>query len=87
MNPRVKAVIPQANFVLQLQFENGEFRIFDVKPYLEKGFFQELKDPAYFRSVQPVLGTIQWPRGQDFCPDTLYELSEPLSESLAFASV
>ena len=72
MLPRVKHVKTNADYTLTLKFTNGETRIFDVKPYLDKGIFKELRDKAYFSSVRPFLGSIQWPNGQDFCPDTLY---------------
>jgi hypothetical protein len=60
--------------------------VFDVKPYLDKGIFKELRALSLFNSVKPVLGSIQWQNGQDFCPDTLYLDSvslEPLSEPFA----
>ncbi len=72
MNPRVKKVTPNADYTIALTFENGEQKIFDVKPYLDKGIFKELKDRKKFNSVKPILGSIQWQSGQDFCPDTLY---------------
>ena len=72
MNPRVQAVKPNADYTLTLTFANGEVQYFDVKPYLDKGIFQELKDISVFNSVQPFLGSVQWTGGQDFCPDTLY---------------
>lgn len=73
MNPRVKNVKPNANdFTLRITFTNGEVGIFNVKPYLEIGIFRELKDVSLFNSVKPVMGSIQWKNGQDFCPDTLY---------------
>jgi hypothetical protein len=72
MNPRIKKVTPNLDYTITLTFENGEQKIFDVKPYLDKGIFQELKDPKKFNSVKPCLGSIQWQGGQDFCPDTLY---------------
>jgi hypothetical protein len=87
MNPRVKAVKPNPNHTLTLVFTNGEVRVFDVKPYLEKGIFQELKNSGYFGSVRPFLGSIQWPHGQDFCPDTLYLDSEPVSSNASLDSV
>ena len=77
MNPRVIMVQPQKDYSLILEFENGEKKVFDVKPYLEIGIFNELKNINTFVSVKPVFGTIQWPNGQDFCPDTLYLESEP----------
>ena len=72
MNPRVKDVKPNPDYTLTLIFNNGEKKIFDVRPYLEKGIFKELKNSKIFNSVQPFLGSVQWPHGQDFCPDTLY---------------
>jgi len=72
MNPRIKDVRPEKNFSLILTFTNGEVKIFDVKPYLGIGIFQELKDLSLFNSVKPFLGSIQWANGLDLCPDTLY---------------
>ena len=79
MNPRVKTVKPQKNHTLILTFTNDEIRVFNVKPYLNQGFFKELNELRYFCSVQPFLGSIQWPNGQDFCPDMLYVDSVPVS--------
>lgn len=72
MNPRVKAVKANSDYTLTLTFTNDEVKIFDVKPYLDKGIFRELQDIGLFYSVRPCLGSIQWKNGQDFCPDTLY---------------
>ena len=44
MNPRVKAVKPNLNYTITLLFTNGETKSFDVRPYLDKGIFRELKD-------------------------------------------
>lgn len=79
MNPRVKAVKPNSDYSITIQFTNDEVRRFDVKPYLDKGFFQDLKEMSEFNSVKPFLGSVQWQGGQDFCPDTLYEESVPLA--------
>lgn len=72
MNPRVKHVKPNSDYTITITFTNGEVKLFDVKPYLTKGIFQELNDKKIFNSVRPVLGTVQWVNGQDFCPDMLY---------------
>lgn len=72
MNPRVKEVYPIENYQLRLIFTNGEEKIFDTKPYLEKGVFQQLKDPEEFNSVRPFMGSILWNNDIDLCPDTLY---------------
>jgi hypothetical protein len=79
MNPRVKAVKPNPDYTILLLFSNGEVGSFDVKPYLDKGIFHELRDLQVFNSVRPFLGSVQWQNGQDFCPDTLYLDSVPVS--------
>lgn len=83
MNPRVKAVKPISDYRLILTFENNEIKIFDVSPYLTKGVFRELTDLRLFNAVRPMLGSIAWANGQDFCPDTLYLDSEPLPRNAA----
>jgi hypothetical protein len=72
MNPRVKTVTPQSDFTLLIGFSSGEKKVFDVKPYLDKGVFSELKNLALFMKATPALGTVVWPNELDFCPDTIY---------------
>lgn len=72
MNPRVIKVIPQKDFHIKLRFDNGEDKLFDVRPYLNKGIFKELQEFSQFNSVKVVDGTIQWQNEADFCPDMLY---------------
>jgi hypothetical protein len=79
MNPRVKAVRPNPDYTITLLFTNGETKSFDVGPYLDRGIFRELRDFRIFNSVKPFLGSVQWLNGQDFCPDTLYMDSVPIS--------
>ncbi len=73
MNPRVKNVKPEQDYTLLITFNNGEHKLFDVKPYLSKGLFASLKDNNLFRRVKPFNGSILWPGDLDLCPDTLYE--------------
>ena len=77
MYPKVKDVKPTDDYKLVLTFTNNEVKIFDVTPYLEKGFFKQLKDKSYFKNVKPFMDSVQWQNGQDFCPDTLYLESKP----------
>ena len=76
MNPRVRSVRPLPNYKFELEFENSELREFDVMPYWDKGVFRELKDVNYFSRVEAAMGSIEWPHGQDLCPDTLFEDSQ-----------
>jgi Protein of unknown function (DUF2442) len=72
MNPRVAVVVPLSNGVLQLEFQDGRRATFDTAPYVEYPVFQCLKDPAYFNRATLNHGTVAWPDGIDFDPDTLY---------------
>lgn len=72
MNPRVVEVKARGDFTVEILFANKERKIFDVKPYLDKGIFKELKNKDVFSSVKVDNGSISWIGGQDFCPDTLY---------------
>lgn len=72
MNPRVTKVKPLPDFMLELWFTNEEHRIFDVKPYLSIGIFQELQDKNLFVQAKPFNGTVVWPNELDFDPDRLY---------------
>ena len=72
MNPHVKAARVLDDYELEVSFENGEFRRFDVKPYLDRGIFARLRNLAVFQTVRVVAGSIEWPGGLDLSYDTLY---------------
>ena len=72
INPYVKKVKPLENYCLMLWFTNGEQKIFDLKPYLNKGVFSQLKNTALFTSVRVVAGSVEWSNGIDLSYDTLY---------------
>ncbi len=72
MNPYIKKIQPLDNYCLMIWFENGEQKIFDVKPYLSKGVFSKLKDLSLFASVRVIAGSIEWSNGLDLSYDTLY---------------
>ena len=81
MNPYVKSVRPQENYCLLLIFENGEKRIFDLKPYLDKGVFTRLKNVAEFKTARVVSGSVEWHGEIDLSYDTLYLASVPVKTS------
>jgi len=78
IRPKAVNVIPQADYCLLVTFNNGERRMFDVKPYLDFKPFCELKTPAVFNTVKPAGLSIEWVHGQDICPDELYCNSVPV---------
>ena len=79
MNPRVRNISPRGDYTLQITFNNGEVSIYDCKPLLDFGVFQELRDIRYFKLARVADGTVVWPHEQDICPDTLYIDSEKIA--------
>jgi hypothetical protein len=78
MNPYIKSVRALDDYQLALEFENEEQRIFDMKPYLNRGIFVRLRNPALFQAARVVAGSVEWPTGLDLSYDTLYLESQPV---------
>lgn len=77
MRPKAIDVKPIENYNLLVTFENGEKRIYDVKPLIKGDWFGQLKDINIFNSVRIAGLSIEWAGGQDVCPDDLYYSSIP----------
>src|SRR6266404_7328352 len=86
MNPYVKSVRALDDYELEVLFENGERRRFDVKPYLGRGVFMRLKNRGLFSAVRAVAGSIEWPGGLDLSYDTLYIRGKTVSEQIEGAA-
>ena len=66
------------DFELTLKFNTGEERLFDMKPYLDKGDFKRLKEPSLFNQAYVAFDTVCWPGNLDMAPATLYDKSREL---------
>ena len=66
------------DYKLKLKFENNEYKLVDLQPYLEGEIFETLKDISCFKSVRlnKDIDTIVWPNDADFSPDFLYEIGQ-----------
>ncbi len=82
----VTYVKPTLNYMLHLEFENGEKRIFDMSPYMEKRPFVRLKGSKQFMLAKVDYGTVVWPGNIDIAPETLYYKSKPLKDDNLFDS-
>jgi hypothetical protein len=56
---------------INVTLSSRKIGIFDVKPYLDRGIFKELKDYDYFKRARIEFGTLTWPNEQDFSPETI----------------
>ena len=72
LRPTAKKVDALSDFRLLLEFDNGEVKIFDVKPYIGGRWYSELGDDAYFQGATVNGYSVEWANGQDLCPDELY---------------
>ena len=78
IGPRVVSVKPEKDFLLIVEFNNGEQRLFDAKPLFKYPVFKQLEDKSFFSLVKVDHGTVMWPCDIDYCPDTLYAESKPM---------
>lgn len=81
MEWQITEVKPIQDYQLVLTFKNGQTKVFDVKPYLKIGVFQELKDLALFNTVKVSFDTIEWANETDFDPKFLFEESKVLNKN------
>ncbi len=72
MYPSVTKVVPDDNYVLHIEFDNDESGLLDMKPYLDFGVFQRLKDWNAFQCVRVAFDTVEWDVGVDLDPEFIY---------------
>lgn len=71
-------VMVKPDFKLLLEFENGEWRRFDMSAFIDQNPWVRLKSGNAFRGAFVENGTVAWPGNIDVDPETLYEYSIPL---------
>jgi hypothetical protein len=89
---KITKVIPSSDYILTLEFDNGEIRTFDMSDKLF-GVFEILKDKAKFKEAfvdehgniawdkdKAVDSKIVWNNRMDICKDSLYLASTPVIE-------
>lgn len=91
---KILSVTPNTDFTLSLVFDNGEKRVFDVKPILEKGsIFTTFRDYNNFSRVYlddcntvswdidpNVDSNVVWNNKVDISPDSCYVDSVPMEK-------
>ncbi len=66
-------------YLLEVEFENGERRLFDMSSIIDKKPFSRLKTGNTFFCAFVDYGTVVWPENIDIAPETLYDRSIPLN--------
>lgn len=73
MTPRVIKVKAEPEYRLEIEFDNGESGLLDMKPSLDFGVFRALQAQNRFVEVRVAFGTIEWPDGLDLDPAFVYK--------------
>ena len=77
----VQEVIPKDDYTLLITFADGEKKIYDARPLLDKPIYAELKSLAFFLSARAECGTVVWSDDVDIAPEHLYECSVPVENA------
>lgn len=89
---KIVSVVPDKNYTLILEFDNGEKRLLDCAPFFENGtVFEKIKNYDDFRRVyldsthcvswdiDPNIDSeVVWSNKIDLCPDSCYVDSVPI---------
>ena len=90
---KITVVIPNDNFTLTIRFDNGEMRLYDMRPLLKTGtVFEPLMQMKNFQRVylddthsiawdiDPRIDSNKvWNNKVDLCPDSVYMDSIPVA--------
>jgi Protein of unknown function (DUF2442). len=83
MTPKIREVVPLADYKIRVTYANDEKRLFDVKPFLSRGLFSALSDEAVFKTAHISFDSVAWSNGVDIDPEELYLNSKLVTESIA----
>ena len=74
-------------YTLALRFEDGSQQQIDFRPVLEGEVFAPLQDVNVFNAVRldATFGTLTWPNGADFDPETLHDWPKYRDELVSMA--
>ncbi len=78
MRPKAIDIKILEDYQLEILFNNGERRIFDVNPYFKFKLFRDLTNKKEFAKVKASGLSIRWDNGADICPEELYKNSKPI---------
>ena len=73
ITPKLLDVKVLEDYKIELFYETGEVKIYDMTELLNTcKFYEKLKDKEKFRKISIVGLSIQWEDGEDIAPELLY---------------
>lgn len=77
VTPRVEEVKALDKKLIYVKFIDGKEKVYDMSELIAKNkFYKKLENEEYFKMVRPRGVTVEWPDGEDVCPENLYYDSE-----------
>ena len=73
MQPTVIKVSVKNDYVLTVNFGNGEQGELDMSPFLNVGVFSRLKNRDNFNQVKVAFNTLEWPCGVYLDTEFVYQ--------------
>ena len=73
---RVKELSILPDYRLAVIFQDGTRGVADLSGLTsahDRGIYEPLKDPSYFKQVRLEMGAVTWPNGADLDPVWMYE--------------
>lgn len=77
----VTSVKTMPDYCLEITFNTGDVKLFDIKPYLDRGLFSRLRDVNLFKQAHVAYDTVCWPGNLDIAPETLFDRGKSLAKS------
>lgn len=73
VTPRIEQAYVLKDKLVYIKFCDGKEKVFDMSNLIETNeFYKKLNNRDYFNKVHPRGITIEWPNGEDVCPENLY---------------
>lgn len=73
ITPKILEVKALENYKIELLYETGELKIYDMTELLNTcKFYENLKDKEKFKKISIFGLSLQWETGEDIAPELLY---------------
>ena len=78
----VREVDAKPDYTLLITFTDGEKRLYNARPLLNKKLYASLLNLEFFLSARAEYGTVVWNDDIDIAPEHLYECSQKVEQSI-----
>ena len=77
----VKKILSITEYSITIEFTNGDIKVVELSPYLNKGLFIELTNPELFATAHVSFDAIEWSNGADIDPEFLFDIGLAITDA------